>query len=451
MRIIVSGAGELGRMIASALCKANHDVVLLDSSAENLDGITDKLDVMTVEGSCISIPTLMQAGISDADALIAVSGDEASNILCCRIASQLGVKKTICRLYESECFSEENGITEKMYGIWKSFSTPRESVRKIRDVLSNNIVRECIHFSHAEAMMTVFEVTTSSPLAGMRLKDIPCTDIMHSVRLAALVRGRQFLVPHGDTILVPGDKVYAAGHKDKVEQFMAWISPEQTRPHRIIISGGDTTAVNLIQTAYELGFDVRVIEDDEKVSEKMLSDIPANVTMFHRDPTDEDVLQEAGIESTDVFISVDPDDEVNILSCIIAKRLGAAKVVSLTHKPEYIRIAPALGQIDCGFSATLISSNTVLRLLEGGMMRVDAVLQQFNANLTEFKVTEGAPLCGKTLKNANLPSSVILALVFRGDEVITPSGDTTLQKGDVAVAIVTSESSRELEPLFRKR
>ena len=108
-----------------------------------------------------------------------------------------------------------------------------------------------------------------------------------------------------------------------------------------------------------------------------------------------------------------------------------------------------MGQIDCGFSATLISLNTVLRLLEGGMMRVDATLQQFHANLTEFKVSKGAALCGKMLSEVSLPSSAILALVFRGNDVITPSGNTVLQENDVAVAIVTSESSRELEPLFR--
>ena len=168
MKFIIIGAGELGRMIAATLCKRNHDVVLIDSSGENLNGITDKLDVMVVEGSCASISTLKRAGVENADALIAVSGDEASNVLACRIASLLGVKKTICRLYESDCFSGEDGITVEMFGIWKAFSTPGESVRKIRDILSNNIIQERISFSHADAQMTVFKVTTSSTLGGIR-------------------------------------------------------------------------------------------------------------------------------------------------------------------------------------------------------------------------------------------------------------------------------------------
>ncbi len=451
MKIIIIGAGELGCMVAATLCKGNHDVVLVDSSGEMLEGITDKLDIMVIEGSCVSIATLKRAGVDNADALIAVSGDEASNILACRMASLLGVKKTICRLYGSECFSEEDGITAEMFGIWKAFSTPEESVRKIRDILSNNIIRERISFSHPDALMTVFEVTTSSPLSGIRLKDIPCGNILTNVRLAGLVRGKQFLVPHGDTILVPGDKVYVAGHREHVERFIDWISPDHNRPDRILIAGSDSTVVSLIRSACQQGYDVRLITAGGQDSEKILTEIPEKVMVFYGDPTDEDVLTEAGIAGTDVFVNVDENDEENILSCIMAKRLGAEKVISLTHKPEYIRIVPALGQIDCGFSATLISQNTILRLLEGGMMRVDAVLQQFNANLSEFKVSKGAPLCGKMLSEVSLPASVIFALIFRDGQVITPSGNTVFQENDVAVAIVTSESSRELEPLFRHR
>ena len=156
MKFIIIGAGELGRMIAATLCKRNHDVVLIDSSGENLNGITDKLDVMVVEGSCASISTLKRAGVENADALIAVSGDEASNVLACRIASLLGVKKTICRLYESDCFSEEDGITVEMFGIWKAFSTPSAvSIRAIKPVSepSSVIKSSTLHTSSAVSVL----------------------------------------------------------------------------------------------------------------------------------------------------------------------------------------------------------------------------------------------------------------------------------------------------------
>ena len=166
------------------------------------------------------------------------------------------------------------------------------------------------------------------------------------------------------------------------------------------------------------------------------------------DPTDESLLDTAGISAADVFVSVTQDDEENILSCIIAKRLGAKKVVSLTHRPEYIRIAREMGPIDCAFSATLVAANSVLRLLEGGNKRVDVQLQSFKAAISEFRIVKSSPLCGKSLSAAKLPASLVLALVFRGGEIFAPAGDTVLLEGDTVVAVVTRDTLRTINKLF---
>ena len=135
----------------------------------------------------------------------------------------------------------------------------------------------------------------------------------------------------------------------------------------------------------------------------------------------------------------------------MAKRMGARKTVTVTSKPEYIRIVPTMDMIDCGFSTTLTAVNSILRMLESGTMRIDAFLQMFHARLTEFRVSNSSPLCGKELATCNLPSSTLFALAFRRDEIIAPSGNTILQPGDTVVAIVTPEVEKELEPLFPEK
>ena len=209
MRIIIAGAGELGRLLASTLSNAAHDVTIIDSDADMLEHINDNLDIKVVEGSCISINTLKDAGIKTADALLAVSGDEAANILCCQLASKMGVLKTVCRLSSPDRFSEDDGVTPDKFGIWKCVSPSEECVGKIRSVLRNRMLVEKIRFSNPDAVMEVFRVSPSSLLAGTRVKDIPTdSGLLNSVRFAAIVRQKQFLIPHGDTIFVPGDKVY---------------------------------------------------------------------------------------------------------------------------------------------------------------------------------------------------------------------------------------------------
>ena len=162
MNIIVIGAGELGRLLASALSEEDHDVVVVDSDADKLARISDKFDAMTVTGSCSSVRVMKQAGAENADAVVAVSGDEAANILACQIANKLGVKHTVCRLYSEDCFSEDDGISPATYGLWRTFSSPQESAEKILAVLSNPITLESITFTHPDAAMLVVEITRSS-------------------------------------------------------------------------------------------------------------------------------------------------------------------------------------------------------------------------------------------------------------------------------------------------
>jgi len=453
MKTIIAGSGELGRLLAAALCEAGHNVVLLDAQSNRFRNITDRYDIQTLEGSCVNVSHLKNAGIADADALIAVTGDEPSNILACRIASLFGVKKTVCRLYESDCFSQSDGITAEQFGIWKAFSAPDESAKKVLDVLSRDDVLEQIRFANADALMTVFQISESSPLQGVQVKDIPCKDILSKIRLAALVRDKKFMPLNGTTTLISGDKVYVSGRSENVENFISRNSQENSRSREIVIAGTGDTAfclLELIARDYP-GYHVRMIGSDERKNNRFLSRVShRNLSMFYGDITDPDVQREAGVPGADVFVSLDDDDENSILSCIVADRLGAGKVVSVTHKPEYGPIASALDQIDCGFNMTLASLNTVLRLLDGGVMHVDTELQQCDARLTEFKVDAGAEIEGKRIAKAGLPSSAVLALVLRGNEVIAPDGDMILTRGDTVVSIVTPGGCRMLKKMFSR-
>ena len=217
-----------------------------------------------------------------------------------------------------------------------------------------------------------------------------------------------------------------------------------------MIAGAGVTGMLLAKKAARSGYDVRLIEPNKRLAESVLDELKNGVMLMHGDPTDEELLEEAGVSVADVFVSAADDDENNILSCIIAKRMGAGKVVALTHKPEYIRIVPTMDLIDCGFSATLTSVNTILRLLGGGALRLDANLMNFGARLAEFKISSRSPLVGKPLKDCVLPPCTVLALIFRGTEVITPTGMTCLEQGDTVITIVTRDTAKRLEPLFPK-
>ena len=450
MRIIIVGAGELGCLLAARLCARNeHDITVVDASGEQFDRLREKLDLMLVEGSATDVSLLKRVGIESADLLFAVSGDEHANMVACQIARSFGVENTICRVYSLASFSEEDGITPETFGIAKVFSSPDECARKVMDVLYNRDVLEKIRFSNPAALMEVVDITPSSMLAGVRIKDFPGTDILRQVRLAALVRDQRFIIPHGDTIIVPGDRIYVAGAEDKLNNFVGLVSEENSQIKRVVISGASKAGETLAKQLLAAGYEIRFVEKDKLRGEHLLDILPPGLIVIHGDPTDEEVMEEAGIPSCDAFVSVDENDESGILSCIMAKRLGAKKVIAVTHKPEYISIVPAMEVIDCGFNSTLVSVNALFRLMGNGTYQIDAKLQRFHANLKEFRVSERSRLCGTSLAECKLPPSTVFALLFRGDEVITPSGTTVFQPGDIAVAIATPETAKALEPYFQ--
>ncbi|MCR4573321.1 MAG: Trk system potassium transporter TrkA [Lentisphaeria bacterium] len=449
MKIIIIGAGELGQLLAERLSSARNDVTIIDISKEGFARIHEKLDVMTLAGDATSIKTMAEAGTPKADMLIAVSGDQASNILACTIAKHFGVKKTICRLYSMDAFDESLNIMPDFYGIDKAFSSPAECANSVLESLQRRIILESIQFSNHEATLVTAVITSASPLQGLHLQDIPNTELLSKIRIAALVRDRQLMIPHGDTMIYQGDKLYIAGHKEYVEQFLDYAEghPDPKR-QLIIIAGVNRVSEIIASKLLQQGHEVRFVGNNLQQSDDLLNEMPDDVMIVHGDITDEEVLKEAGIAKCDSFIGIDDTDEKNILSCILAKRLGAKKAVVVTHKPEYISILPAMDVIDSGFNTTLVSLNTIFRLMGDSSFRIDSRLLAFQAFLKEFTIKPSSALINKTLKNCKLPSSAVLAMIFRNNQVITPTGDTELKEGDVVVAIVTPASEEQIKPYF---
>jgi len=317
MKIIIVGAGELGRLLAKTLSEAGHRVTVIDSSGEELEHFGESADISRIEGSCTSVSTLKKADIESTDALLAVSGDEPANILSCQLASKLGVKKTVCRLFRADSFSQRDHIDANDFGIWKTFSTPEESAKKILDVLENRFVREKIRFSHSDqACLDVVQIPATSSLIGTRLQDIGCGELINRIRVAAVLHGSKFVIPEGSTIIGGGDRIYVAGQENDVNEFVNWCTPDEEKSRRIVIAGGGETGEYLARQAFYRGYDVRLIERDDHVVDNISDELPPGIMLLHGDPTEAGILEEAGTASADAFISTEKDDEHNILSGI---------------------------------------------------------------------------------------------------------------------------------------
>ncbi len=454
MKIIILGAGGLGRNLATTLCDDKHDVVIVDLKSRTLNNIREHLDVMVIQGHSASISVLKQAGIENAQLLIAATSDDASNILACQIANHFNVESTICRLYSYDFFSNQDNFNPELLGITDTVFPEDECIKKILDTLENQNILEKIVFSAENAVMTIFRIGNKSPIEGIALKDFPDSDPLKTVRFAAIVRNKKLMIPQGDTVIRQNDEIYIAGTKDGIKNMINWLAPESKSIKKIIVAGASRMGIQLARKLDKSGFDVRVIENDFNKCEEIIDKTKSDMKVINGDPTNYFILKETGISECDVYIGVLDDDEDNILSCVLAKKHGAKKVIATTKKGEYIKVVPDLDVIDCGFNSGLVAVNAVLRHLGTGTgkLSIDAVLHRVDAYVYEFEIEAGSELCDKQILECGILDYAVIALIFRNDgEVIVPSGDLKLIAGDIVAIIATKVTAKKLGKLFVKK
>ncbi len=452
MNIIILGAGELGRQLAWTLCDKNNRVVVVDCAADRLERLRERLDVMTVHGEGASVSVLKQAGVDKAELLLAVTGNGATNVLACQIARHFGVDKTVCRVAADHFFSAEDDFPASCLGIDHLIFPEQECIDRIMGVIDHQSMVERLTLPHGGAEVFAFRIRSLSPLNGLRLMDFPDRELLARLRFALILRNQRLIVPSGQVTFMHNDEVYAAGPTAALEQLIELAAPEQRPCSLVIVAGATGIGRKLIDALLETGKTVRLVEGDLNQARRAMDEIDNRVMVIQGDPTESDVLEDAGIGQCHAFVSTLRDDEDNILSCVLAKQLGARKTISITNKAEYVDIVPAMNAIDCGFSPRLVAVNSVLSLLSNKTARVHAILQRTHAYVYEFEVQAGAPVCNKRIVDSTAAAKgAILALVVRGETSLPATGDVVLEPGDLVVIIARPQDVPRLEPLFRKK
>jgi trk system potassium uptake protein TrkA len=338
------------------------------------------------------------------------------------------------------------------FGIDHVVVQPEICSRKVLNILDNPAILDKILFSAPEALMTAVRIFPSSPLAGVKLREFPRSDLVREVRFALAIRQERTFAPNGETVFVAGDEVYVSGSRECVGKMVDWISSPSPRLSRIVVAGGTRLGAGLVRELSELGYPVRLIEENYERSERILDELRARVMVINGDPNEQDILLEAGVtDECDLFVATQDDDENNILSGILAKGMGAKKVVVFTNKPEYIDIMRGIRSIDCGFSRRLVAVNTILRNLASGTVRTEALLHRAKASVIEFEIRPDSPLCNSPIDACRFPDSTVLAFVYRDGSVIPPVGNLVLLSGDLVATVATVANSRNLEAFFKSR
>ena len=450
MKIIILGAGQVGSTLAENLANEQNDITVVDQHASSLEELQERLDIRTVEGNAAHPSTLRRAGADDADMLIAVTDGDETNMLACQIAYMLFQTPTkIARVRASEYLKEE-----KLFG---PGALPVDMHISPEQLVTENILRlieypgalQVVDFAEGRVRLVAVKAHFGGPLVSRQLKELPQHLPGVDARVAAIYRRGRPMIPEGDTVIEADDEVFFIAAREHIPKIIAELRRKDKPVKRVMLAGGGNIGLRLARSL-EDKIQVKIIERSRDRA-RLLSAQLNHAIVLCGDGANEALLREENIEDIDIFCAITNDDEANILSAMLAKRLGARKALCLINRVSYVDLVEG-SSIDIAISPQQTTISALLaHVRRGDVVRVHS-LRRGAAEAIEA-VAHGdrhnSKVVGRRLQEIKLPPGTTIGAIVRGDEVIIAHHDTLIEAEDhVILFIIDKKQAKEVERLF---
>lgn len=444
MRIIVIGAGEVGFNVARRLAGENKDVVVIDQKDSALKRVSEALDVQTFKGSGSSPEVLKQAGIKNADILLAVTDKDEINLLASFFASKVSTDLIkLARIRNDDYVSYSDLFKGGDLNIDTIINPDEEVVESILRLMSVPGAVEINEFVNGEVRLIGVKIPESSPLDGVSLMDIKSSLGDVDVVIGALVREDRLIIPGGEDYIYKGDIVYFTCVRKDQDALLKAAGILSQPIRKVLIVGGGNVGYLLAQALDNKKYHTRLLECDSDRCD-FLSENLDRVIVLQGDGTDQDLLKEENIGEMDMVISVTGDEEMNILSCLLAKKLGARKTITRISNFAYMPLIQPLG-IDHLVCPRLSAINSILHFVRRGKVLSAVSIKGEEAEALEAIAQEKSRIVGKPIMDLGLPKGSLILCFQRGDEVIIPTGLTVIEPQDRLLIISTRKNISKIE------
>ncbi len=451
MKIIILGAGQVGTSVAANLASEANDITVVDQDPELLQALQDKLDLRTLKGYAAHPDVLEQAGCDDAEMIIAVTNNDETNMVACQVAWTLfHTPRKIARVRAIEYHRHPALFNQGGLPIDVLISPEQLVTEYIQRLLDYPGALQVLDFAGGLVQLVGLRAYEGGPLVGHQLREL--NQHLHGgeARVAAIYREGKAIHPTGDTVIEPDDEVFFIAAAQNIPAVMAELRREE-RPYRRLIFAGGGNIGRRLAARLENRFRVKIIERDPERARTVAEEL-RNTIVLQGDAADEDLLLEENIEDTDVFCAVTNDDEANILSAMLAKRLGARKVMALINRASYVDLVEA-GTIDVAISPQQATIGTLLTHVRKGDVVMVHSLRRGAAEAIEAIAhgdRDSSSVVGRRVEEVRLPKGTSIGAIVRGEEVIIAHHDTVIEPEDhVILFLVDKRRIGEVEKLFQ--
>ena len=451
MKIIVLGAGQVGSTVAQSLVGEDNDVTVVDTNPARLQALDANSDLKTITGQASYPEVLRAAGAEDCDMIIAATNSDETNIVAVQIAYTLyRTPAKIARIRSREYTREKNLFNNEHIPIDVIISPEQLITDHIQRIIEHPGAIQVVDFARGAVRMVGVEVQRGAPMAGLTLARLPhlLGDIEN--RVMAVYRGDEVIIPTGSTLIREEDNVFFLGERKHTSIIMSQFHHDEEPSKRVMIAGGGNIG-QLLAQKLERHYRVKIIEAREQRTTELAAGLSSAMVLYG-DVANQDLLIQEGIEQMDVFCALTNDDEANILSAMLAKRMGARKIMSLINRPAYVDLVER-DIIDVAISPQQITIGALLTLIRRGDVVAVHSLRRGSAEALEGVAhgdSDTSLLVGRAIGDIKLPKSASIGVVVRGEEVLIGHHDLIIEPEDHLIVLVTDKRQiSEVEKLFQ--
>lgn len=445
MRVIIVGAGDIGYQIAKFLTYEGVDVVIIDRDGSKLRRITEELDIATIEAEGSDPSAFKEAGADKADLIIAVTNSDETNMIACLLGKAIfNINRKIARIRNPNYFFNKELLSESNLDIDPAINPEFEAAQAVTKLLEHAFASEIIEFEQGEIVIIGIKIPEDSPIKEKKLKSIR-TLLPKDFIIGIIERDEDVIIPSGEDILQVGDIVYIPLKKEEIEEVAQSLGVYTEPAKKIMILGGGRIGY-YIASKMESQLDIKIIEKDAERC-NFLSKRLNKSLILHGDGANKQLLIEENISNIDAYIACSNNDELNIMSSLLAQKLGAKKVISIINRTDYVPLAHNLG-IQSVLSPRSITTSIILRYVRKEEILSLIAIAENKAEIIEGVVNKTSSLIGQTLKDKIFPKNTILGAIKRDERIIIPKGEDFIKEQDKLIIFTLRDSIKEIEKLL---
>ena len=452
MKIIILGAGQVGISTAEILAKEDNDITLIDNVASQVEGLQDRLDIRTIVGSASHPSILEQAGGPDADLILAVTDQDEVNMAACQVAYTLfRTPKKIARIRSVEYLTHREIFSDDSIPVDVIISPEQLITQHVLHLIEYPGALQVVDFAGGKIQLVGLKAYHGGPLVGRELRtireDLPTVE----ARVAAIYRHDRPIIPEGDTIIEPNDEVFIVAAAPHIPIVMSEFCAVEAPGQNIMLVGAGKIGLQLARTLEQNNYQVKLVEHGAERARQVAEQLDATIVL-RGDAADEDLMLQENIDAMDVFCSLTNDDEANILSAMLAKRLGAHRAMALINRSAYVDLIES-SVLDVAISPSLITVGSLLTHVRRGDTIAVHSLRRGAAEAIET-IAHGdatsSSVVGRRIEEISLPSGTRVGALLRNQEVIIPHHDTVIEAEDhVILFVIDKKHIRDVERLFQ--